>query len=365
MKRREVSALVGAAVVSALAAKPGAAAAVPARVLILGGTGFIGPHFVAALLAGGHSVTVFNRGREPEKVPRGVVQLKGDRNGQIDALKGHDWDAVIDNSGYTARQARLTTELLRGHIRQYIFISSISAYADLAVPHIDENYRLADLADPATEDVNGGSYGGLKALCEHIVEQAYDAQATIIRPTYIAGPGDKTDRFTYWPVRVARGGDMLAPGSAADPIQFIDVRDLADFLRRCVEQRLAGRFNLCNPPGAVTMGSLLEACRRVTRADTRFVWANLAFLKAQKLIDSDEANGLQLPIWNPPVGEEAGGALISSARAVSQGLRFRSLDQTIRDTLAWQKQRPPAQQTLRAGLAPQQEAQLLKLLRAG
>jgi 2'-hydroxyisoflavone reductase len=365
VNRRDVSAMIGVTVLSALAAKRGDAATAPARVLILGGTGFIGPHFVAALVAGGHSVTVFNRGREPAKLPQGVVQLIGDRNGQIDALKGQDWDAVIDNSGYTARQVRLTTALLRGHIRQYIFISSISAYADLAAPHIDENYRLADLADPATEVVNGDTYGGLKALCEHIVEQAYDAQATIIRPTYIAGPGDTTDRFTYWPVRVARGGDMLAPGSAADPIQFIDVRDLADYLRRCVEQRLTGRYNICNPPGAVTMGSLLEGCRRVTRADTRFIWADLAFLKAQKLIGSDVLGGNELPIWNPPVGEDAGAALVSSARAVSQGLRFRSLDQTIRDTLAWQKQRPPAQQTLRAGLSPQREAQLLKLLRPG
>jgi 2'-hydroxyisoflavone reductase len=365
MNRREVTAMAGAGVLTALAAGPIRAASAPARVLILGGTGFIGPHFVAALLAGGHSVTVFNRGHEAAKVPHGVVQLIGDRNGQIDALKGHDWDAVIDNSGYTARQVRLTTELLRGHIRQYIFVSSISAYADLAKPNVDENYRLADLADPATEVVNGETYGGLKALCEHIVEQAYQAHATVIRPTYIAGPGDTTDRFTYWPVRVARGGDMLAPGSAADPVQFIDVRDLADYLRRCVEQRLVGRYNICIPPGSVTMGSLLEACRRITRADTRFVWANLEFLKAQKLIGSDLADSRQLPIWNPPVGEDAGAALVSSARAVSDGLRFRSLDQTIRDTLAWQKQRPAAQQTLKAGLPPQREAQLLKLLRAG
>lgn len=365
MNRRNVTAMAGATVLTALAARPVMASSAPARVLILGGTGFIGPHFVAALLAGGHRVTVFNRGHEAAKVPRGVAQLIGDRNGQIDALKGHDWDAVIDNSGYTARQVRLTTELLRGHIRQYIFISSISAYADLAIPHVDENYRLADLADPATEVVDGGTYGGLKALCEHIVEQAYQAHATIIRPTYIAGPGDTTDRFTYWPVRVARGGEMLAPGSAADPVQFIDVRDLADYLRRCVEQRLAGRYNICIPPGSVTMGSLLEACRRITGADTRLVWANLEFLKAQKMIGSDAVDPRQLPIWNAPVGEDAGAALVSSARAVSDGLRFRSLDQTIRDTLAWQKQRPAAQQFLKAGLPPQREAQLLKLLRSG
>jgi len=365
MNRREATRLAGAALLSAVAGNAAHAAAKPVRVLILGGTGFIGPHFVAALIAGGHTVTVFNRGREAARVPAGVTQLIGDRNGQVDALKGHEWDAVVDNSGYTVRQVRLTTDLLHGHVGQYVFISSISAYADLAKPNIAENYKLAHVADPTTETINGDTYGGLKALCEQLVEHKYGANATIIRPTYIAGPGDSTDRFTYWPVRVARGGNMLAPGSPADPIQFIDVRDVADYVRLCVEQHLAGRYNVCLPPRAVTMGGLLEASRRITRADTRFVWANLAFLTAQKLIGSDATDIGALPIWTPPVGEDAGGALVSSTRAVSHGLRFRSLDQTIRDTLAWQQQRPPAQQNLRAGLSPQREAELLKLLQAG
>ncbi|HEV2701208.1 MAG TPA: SDR family oxidoreductase [Steroidobacteraceae bacterium] len=365
MNRREATMLAGAAMVSALAGRTVRAAARPLRVLILGGTGFIGPHFVAALMAGGHSVTVFNRGRDSAKVPAGVAQLIGDRNGQVDALKGHDWDVVIDNSGYTVRQVRLTSDLLKGHIKHYIFISSISAYADLAVPGIDENYKLAKVADPNSEDIGGGNYGGLKALCEQLVEHSYQADATIIRPTYIAGPGDTTDRFTYWPVRVARGGEMLAPGTPADPMQFIDVRDLADFIRRCAEKHLHGRFNVCNPPRAVTMGSLLETSRRITRADTRFVWASVAFLTAQKVIGDDAAPGNPLPIWNPPVGEDAAAALVSSTRAVNHGLRFRPLEQTIRDTLVWQKQRPQAEQTLRAGLSPQREAQLLKLLHAG
>lgn len=365
MNRREVTLMAGATTLSALGAKALRAAPAPARVLILGGTGFIGPHFVAALIAGGHKVTVFNRGRQAAKVPAAVAQLIGDRNGRIDALKGHEWDVVIDNSGYTLRQVRLTTELLHGHVAHYVFISSISAYADLAKPNIDENYRLAHLANPDTEEVTGESYGGLKALCEQLVEKKFGLHATVIRPTYIAGPGDSTDRFTYWPVRVARGGDMLAPGSPADPIQFIDVRDLADYVRLCVEQRLAGRYNICLPPRAVSMGSLLEACRRITGADTRFVWASVAFLTAQKLLGQDATDSGGLPIWNAAVGELAGAALVSPARAVSHGLRFRSLDQTIRDTLDWQKQRPAAQQSLRAGLAPQREAELLRLLKAG
>ncbi|HTC44980.1 MAG TPA: SDR family oxidoreductase [Steroidobacteraceae bacterium] len=364
MNRREATAIAGATVLSAMAGQTIRAAA-PARVLILGGTGFIGPHFVAALVARGHSVTVFNRGRDPDKVPAGVVQLIGDRNGQVEALKGHDWDAVIDNSGYTLRQVRLTAQLLEGHIRHYIFISSISAYADLAVAGVDENYKLATVADPNTEDLGAGNYGGLKALCEQLVEKTYQANATVIRPTFIAGPGDPTDRFTYWPVRVARGGDMLVPGAPGDALQFIDVRDLADFICLCVEKRLSGRYNVCDLPRAVTMASLLDASRRITGADTRFVWASVAFLTAQKVI-GDEAPppGNPFPIWNPPIDELAGAALVSPARAVSHGLRFRSLDQTIRDTLAWQKQRPAAQQTLKTGLTPQREAELVKLLRS-
>ena len=352
MNRREAT--LGAGATLAMLAGHSANAAVrPLRVLILGGTGFIGPHFVAALMAHGHSVTVFNRGKDPAKVPSGVVQLIGDRNGQVAALQGHDFDVVIDNSGYTVRQVRLTAELLKGHVKHYIFISSISAYADLAIPGVDENYKLATVADPNTEELGGGNYGGLKALCEQLVEK-----------TYQAGPGDTTDRFTYWPVRVGRGGEMLAPGTPADAVQFIDVRDLAEFVRLCAEKHLTGRFNACNPPRAVTMGSLLEASRRITGADTRFVWASVAFLTAQKVIGDDALPGNPLPIWNAPVGEDAGAALVSSTRAVSQGLRFRPLDVTIRDTLAWQKQRPAAQQVLRAGLTAQREAQLLQLLRS-
>jgi 2'-hydroxyisoflavone reductase len=365
MNRREVTAMAGAAILAAVARQSAHAAAAPARVLILGGTGFIGPHFVAALTARGHRVSVFNRGRDSAKVPARVEQLLGDRNGQLESLQGHDWDVVIDNSGYTPRQVRLTAELLQGHIRHYIFISSISAYADFAVAGIDEDYKLAKLADPTVEVVNGDTYGGLKGLCEQVIERSYPGHATIIRPTFIAGPGDPTDRFTYWPVRVARGGDMLAPGTPQDPMQFIDVRDLADFLVLCVEKQLAGRYNACNPPRAVTLGALLETSRRVAHADTRFVWASQRFLQEHKLIGRDVLDDGALPIWIAPGGEDSGAVLISPARAVSHGLRFRPVETTVRDTLAWQKQRPADQQTLRTGLSAQREAELLKLLRAG
>lgn len=336
----------------------GSFAATPLRVLILGGTGFIGPHFVTALRDAGHKLTLFNRGRRNPGLFPDVEALTGDRDGKLDALKNRDWDVVIDNSGYFPRAVKLTADLLKDRVQHYIFISSISAYADLATPGIDEDYKLAALKDPTVEEVTGDTYGGLKVLCEQVVEQTYGKRCAIVRPTYIVGPGDTTDRFTYWPARVARGGEMLVPGTPTDPIQFIDVRDLAEFMRLCVEQRFPGSYNACNPPGAVTMGDLLDTSQRVAGSKPKFVWASAEFLEAQKALESGE-----IPIWSPTTGEYAGTALVSPSRAVSKGLRFRSLETTVRDTLAWQNQRPPAQQQkMRAGLTPQREAELLKLL---
>jgi 2'-hydroxyisoflavone reductase len=360
MNRRDAMKLGTAAAAGLLLGGPALADVKPLRVLILGGTGFIGPHFVDALRSRGHALTLFNRGKRNPDLFNDLEELTGDRNGQVDALKNRDWDVVIDNSGYLPRQVRLTADTLKGHTQYYLFVSSISAYADLSTPGIDEDYKLAQLIDPTTENI-GENYGPLKAACEQIVEQTYGANCSILRPTFIVGPGDTSDRFTYWVVRATRGGEMLAPGTASDPVQFIDVRDLADFVRVCAEQRIPGRFNACNPPGAVTMGEVLETARHQAKADTRFVWASAEFLAAQKLVDSAE-----IPIWAPTTGELAGAALVSSARAGAKGLRFRSLEATVRDTLAWHSQRPAGQQEkLRAGLTPEREAQLLKMLRAG
>lgn len=331
------------------------------RVLILGGTGFIGPHFVATLRDAGHKLTLFNRGKRNPGLFPDLEALTGDRDGKIDALKNRDWDVVIDDSGFVPRVVRLTAELLKDHVQHYIFVSSISVYADFVTPGIDEDYKLAVLKDSTTEKVGGDSYGGLKVLCEQVVEQTYGARCALVRPSYIVGPGDGSDRFTYWPARVARGGEMLAPGTPRDPIQFIDVRDLADFMRLCVEQRTAGRYNACNPPGAVTMGDLLETSKRLSASNASFVWASPEFLEAQKALESGE-----IPIWSPPSGEYAGAALISPARAVAKGLRFRTLETTVRDTLAWHGKRPAEQQQkLRAGLTPERETQLLNQLRGG
>ena len=360
-KRRHALMVLGGATLAAMA-HPVFAKAKSLKVLILGGTGFIGPHFVDALTAGGHKITLFNRGKRDPEVRPGIEQLLGDRNGEISSLQGHDWDVVIDNSGYTPSQVKATAELLKDHVRKYIFISSVAVYADFAKAGIDEDYKLAELKDPTSEVVNGETYGGLKVLCEKVVETTYGKRATLIRPTYIAGPGDHTDRFTYWPVRVSKGGEMLAPGTPSDPFQYIDVRDLAGFIRTCVEKDVNGKFNVCSPQGAVTMGSLLDEAKRITGANTTFVWATPAFLEANGII-GEKAEGNLIPIWEPPTGDEAGLLLVSPARAEKKGLKFRSLETTIRDTLEWQKKRPEDKQVLKAGLTMQKEAELLASLR--
>lgn len=361
MNRREALKVGAATAVAGLTGTDVLAHAKSLRVLILGGTGFIGPHFVDALRTRGHKLTLFNRGKRRPGLFPDIETLTGDRNGQIDALAGRDWDVVIDNSGYRPREVILTADLLKDRVPHYLYVSSVSAYADLSKPGIDEDHPLAKLQDPTVEEITNETYGGLKAACEQVVEQAYGKRCTIIRPSYIVGPGDSTDRFTYWPVRTARGGEMLAPGTAGDPIQFIDVRDLADFVRLCVERGIGGRYNLCNRPRSVSMGGLLETSRRVSGSDARFIWVSQRFLEAQKALESGE-----IPIWAPATGEFAGIALVSSARAVAKGLRYRDLRTTVADTLAWHATRPvQQQQKLQAGLTPEREAELLKLWRAG
>lgn len=325
------------------------------RVLIIGGTGFNGRHLASTLRRRGHVVTLF--GLKPlQPAIADVEVLIGDRSHEIEALRGREWDVVIDNCGFVPRHVRRSAQVLKGWVGRYIFISSVCAYRDFATPGIDEDYPLAALADPTTEEVGRATYGPLKGLCEQVVEEIYGSCATILRPTYIVGPGDPTDRFTYWPVRTGRGGDMLVPGTPTDYIQFIDVRDLADFVCVCAEQGIGGRYNVCTPPGAVTMGELVETSKRLSGADTRFVWAELDFLPDNCRIGGDG----DLTTWAPRGEGYCGWPLISSARAVARGLRFRSLEVTVRDLLAWHAQRPFEQrQCLSAGMTPEREAQLL------
>jgi 2'-hydroxyisoflavone reductase len=358
MKRREAIKLFTAAAAATLASGRTLAQQQKLRVLIFGGTGFLGPHFVQALQAGGHQITLFNRGKSNPGLFKDLETLIGDRDGKLDALKGRDWDVVIDDSGYVPRQVKLSADLLKDHVRHYLFISSISVYGTFPKPGLDEDDKVAEVPDAKVEEVTNETYPGLKAGCEQVVESTYGSRSTIVRPHYVVGPGDSTDRFTYWVARAARGGQVLAPGSASDPLQYIDVRDLAAFVRRCAEQRPTGRFNACTPPGAHTMGELMEAGKRVSGSNATFVWADAEFIQKNGLMAKGE-----MPIWLPSTGPFAGALLVSSARAVQQGLRFRDLETTVRDTLEWHNKRPAEQrQKLAVGLTPERESELLKQL---
>ena len=251
----------------AAATYPAAASgAIPARegegskgidILVLGGTGFIGPHMVREALRRGHSVTLFNRGRTNDSLFPDVETIKGDRDGGLEGLRGRRWDAVIDNSGYVPRHVRDSARLLADSAGYYLFVSSLSVYADFSRP-IDESSPVQTLADESIEEVTGSTYGPLKAICERWGRDAFGADRySVLRPTYICGPGDHTDRFTYWPVHTSRGGEMLWPGRPSAPLQIIDVRDLASFTIDSVEQRLVGTYNMVTPEGEYTMGRLL------------------------------------------------------------------------------------------------------------
>ena len=360
MKRREAIQLFTAAAAATLAGGTALGETQKMRVLIFGGTGFLGPHFVRALQAGGHQITLFNRGKSNPGLFKDLETLIGDRDGKLDTLKGRDWDVAIDDSGYVPRHVKLSADLLEDHVRQYLFISSISVYGAFPKPGLDEDDPVAEPPAANVEEVNNSTYAGLKAGCEQVVESIYGSRSTIVRPHIVVGPGDSTDRFTYWVARVARGGQVLAPGSAKDPLQYIDVRDLAAFVRRCVEQRTAGRFNACTPPGAHTIGELLETGKRVSGSNATFVWADAEFIQKNAMMEKGE-----IPMWLSPNGPLAGASLVSSARAVQQGLRFRDLDTTVRDTLEWHNERPAEErQKLAVGLSPEREAELLKQLTA-
>ncbi len=315
-------------------AEPGADAAAmaddtpptPLRLLVLGGTGFIGPHMVRRARERGHTVTLFNRGRTNDDLFPDLETLIGDRNGQLQALEGREWDAVIDNSGYVPRHVRDSATLLAKAAKQYLFISSISAYADFSEPNITEDYRLGTLDDPTVEEVNGQTYGPLKALCERAVQETFPSGATIVRPGYIVGPGDSTDRWTYWPLRVAAGGEMIAPGEPSYPIEIIDARDLAQFVVRVVERRTLGAFNAVGPEKPYTMGDMLNRLKAATGSTATFTWIPAAWLEERKVA---------FPIWNGPTGTFAHAHTVSNARAVAAGMTYRPLEETTRETLEW------------------------------
>ncbi|MCJ7625447.1 MAG: SDR family oxidoreductase [Anaerolineaceae bacterium] len=326
-------------------------------ILIIGGTVFLGRATVEAALARGHNITIFNRGQSsPDLFPE-IERLKGDRNNDLNALHGRKWDAVVDTCGYFPRQVRLSTELLADAVKHYTFISSISVYADSFKVGTDENDAVGKIEDESFEEITGESYGPLKALCEQVAEEVMPGRVANIRPGLIVGPHDPTDRFTYWPVRVAKGGEVLAPSSPEMRTQVIDVRDLAEWNIRLIEAGKTGVFNATGPEKPFRMGDFLEACNQVSGSDAHFTWINDDFLLEQKV-----APWMELPMWIPDKGMESMGSglmQVNIDRALAAGLSFRSFEETIRETLEWVGTRP-ADHEWRAGMKPEKEAEVLK-----
>lgn len=325
------------------------------RLLILGGTGFIGPHQVRYAKERGHTLTLFNRGKTNPGLFRDIEKLEGDRAvGNYSSLKGRDWDVVIDNPTTLPRWVREAGAALKGHTKHYIFISTISVYAANDVPNTDETAAVATTTEPTSEDARR-LYGPLKALSEKEAEKAFPGRTTVIRPGLIVGPGDLSDRFTYWPARIARGGEVLAPGAPTDPVQIIDARDLAEFTVRVAEEGTFGVYNATGPQSRLTMGEMLGGIRSVMSTDAYLTWVDAPFLEAEKV-----RPWADMPVWIPPVADYRGFAQRDIRRAIAKGLTFRPLAVTARDTLDFYNAEPEERrEKLRAGLASAREKEVL------
>ena len=322
------------------------------KLLVLGGTVFVGRHVVEAALARGDEVTVFNRGRTGLGLFPEVERLVGDRDGGLDALRGRGWDVVVDASGYIPRVVRQSAELLADAVRRYCFVSSMSVYAEFTNPLTEES-RVCTLDDPANEDVSK-NYGELKAACERVVEEIYGERALLVRPGKVSGPHDPTGGFTYWSVRVARGGEVLAPGPPDQFVQYIDARDLAAWILRAAVGETSGAFHVIAPP--LPFSQLLAACVAESRVPVELAWVDPDFLLSAGVSPLTE-----LPLWLPAVDFEN----VDTTKARAAGLVTRPLAETVRDTLAWASSLggDPARQddgrySVRT-LAPEREAELL------
>jgi 2'-hydroxyisoflavone reductase len=325
------------------------------RLLVLGGTKFLGRAAVEAALARGDEVTLFNRGEtNPELFPE-IEKLRGDRDGDLGALEGREWDAVIDPSGYVPRVVRESAELLRGSVGHYLFVSSASVYAEPYEAGFDESAPVQVLEDPASEEVMR-DYGALKMACERVVAEIFPDAHTNVRAGLIVGPNDPTGRYTYWPLRVALGAEVLAPGPAERGIQFIDVRDLGAWLVEACASGATGAFNATFEP--ISFTDMLAAC-----GEAEITWVDDDFL-----VEHGVEPFTELPLWIP--GPDAAFLQMSVAKAVAAGLRFRPLEETARDTLTWAQEageqlvNDRGNRQGRAGLDPAREAELLAAWRA-
>ncbi len=361
------------------------------HILILGGTGFLGPALIDATLARGHKLTLFNSGSSEQRreeagiekvVPPSVEVLLGNRDPELTAddrrlardpdieskrdpnspkglssLEGRSFDAVIDTSGYFPRMVRASAELLAPNVDQYVFISSISVYTKNDTPWMDEDAELLTLDDPTVEEfgANFENYGGGKALCEQAAETALPGRTTNVRPGYIVGRRDTSRRFLYWPWRTSLGGEMIVPGTPEDPIQIIDVRDLAEWIVTCVENRTVGEFNATGPAEELSMRRMVEGCRAASGADTSFTWVDGDFTAEQ---------GLRFPIWLAPKGDYEGFHRVSIERALRAGLRFRSIEDTAASCMAWYDALPKeTQERVLPAWDMDKEAEVLRLWR--
>ena len=334
-----------------LAQAPAPAGGAPLRILVLGGTGFIGPHLVRGAVARGHAVTIFTRGRREADLPESVVRLTGDRNGDLRSLEGKTWDVVVDDSATNPAWVRLSTALLRDKVGRYLFTSSTGVHYPYLARGLDERSPVrTEAADPKD---GSAVFGANKAACERVVLDAFGDRGVVVRPTYIVGPGDTTDRFPYWPQRLARGGATLAPGRRDDPVQFVDVRDLAAFYLTLVEGGRAGVYDAAGPRDRMTMPQFLEAARAALGSGAEFVWVDdYAFLEQHGITEA-------IP-WGMLKGNDLGMMSIANAKVVAAGMTFRPVADTVRDTLAWWGTTPEARRAApRFGIRPDQEAAAL------
>jgi 2'-hydroxyisoflavone reductase len=326
----------------------------PMKVLILGGTAFLGPQIVEAAQERGHVLTLFNRGKTNPGLFPDVEKLHGDRDGDLKSLLGRKWDAVVDTSGFVPRLVTMSASLLAPNVKQYVFISTISVFGEGLKPGTTEDGTLATMPDESNEEV-AKYYGALKALCEKAADKAMSGRTWIVRPGLIVGPGDKTDRYTYWPVRIAKGGEVLAPGDGADPVQYVDVRDLAEWIVLGVERNLTGTYNATGPAAKLTMKPMLDGIKKGTGGDAKFTWVSTEFLETKKV-----APWSDLPVWVPSRNGEEGFTQISCAKAIAAGLTFRPVAATAKDTLAWYKTLPEDRRgKLGAGISADKEKELL------
>jgi 2'-hydroxyisoflavone reductase len=326
------------------------------RILILGGTGFIGPYQVRYALDRGHTVTLFNRGRtNPQLFPE-VEKLVGDRGGDLTALEGRTWDAVIDNSATDPTWVQRSASLLASAVQTYVFVSTRSVYFDTSRVPMTVDAPVFSYENTNVEPGARLPYGLAKALAEQEAGKHFPGRALVVRPSLIVGPGDLTDRFTYWPVRLERGGEVLAPGDGTDPVQIIDARDLSEWMIRLVENRVTGVYNALGPRTPRSFAELLHGIKAVTTAEATFTWVDADFLR-----EHDVQPYREMPVWMPARDGREGFGRFDISREVALGLTFRPLAVTARDTLEYYHAQPPErQERLRAGITAKREVEVLK-----